>query len=108
MRRNNEAGIQKPRTIITKAKPTTEDFFHRQVSPGGSPGSGPRTKLAIWIRNPEKIATRKVVKRIAKMKWPPLKPARRMVNSLRNKLNGGAPVTARVTMRNAAPVIGME
>src|SRR5260370_13378303 len=104
MSRNNEAGIQKPTTIITKAKPTIEDFFHRQVSPGGRPGSGPRTKLAIWIRNPEKIATRKAMKRKAKTKWPPLQPARRMVNSHTNKLKGGPPRTARADMRNATPL----
>src|ERR1700751_378506 len=58
--RNNGSGIQKPMRIITEAKPTIENFFHRQVSPGGRPGSDPRTKLAMWMRNPEKIATRNV------------------------------------------------
>jgi hypothetical protein len=66
MSRNNGAGIQKPMTIITRAKPTTEDFFQRQVSAEGRPGSGPRTRLAMWMRNPEKIATRKVMNRIVR------------------------------------------
>src|SRR5260370_14303489 len=65
IRLNNGAGIQKPRTMITVAKPRSVVFFHQQVSPGGSPGSGPRTKLAMCTRNPEKIATRKETKRIA-------------------------------------------
>jgi len=63
---NNGAGIQKPIIMITRARPTTEDFFQRQVSDGGRPGFGPRTRLAMWMRNPEKIATRKVMNRIVR------------------------------------------
>src|SRR5260370_42101723 len=100
---NNGAGIQKPIIMITRAKPTTEDFFQRQVSAEGRPWSGPRTRVAMWVRDPEKIATRKVTNRIASKIKPRLNPPGRIVNHLRNKLNGGAPGTAGDTMIKAAP-----
>src|SRR5450631_1002530 len=65
---NNGAGIQKPITIITTAKPTTEDFFQPHISARGRPGSSPRTRLAMCTRKPEKISTRKETKKIASTK----------------------------------------
>src|SRR5258708_38127401 len=108
MSANNGGGSQNPLTKITAARHATEDFFQTHMAVRGRPGSSPRTRLAMCTRKPEKISTRKETKKTASTREPLLNPARRMVNSLWKKLKGGEPVTARVTMRNAAPVNGIE